>query len=365
MTFGQIIKKLRRDRDMTQEDLADILSISSQAISRWENDIAMPDISLFPTICNLFDVTSDELLGINIKKKEMKIQEIVEEAKKIQVETGNFQQAANILSKGYSLFPNSHRIMNELASALICSYTRNQGVQNCDEAINLCNKVIKESTDMELRNEAIQTLCSAYSYANKKEDLIRLAKQMPEAGFSREDLLFHSLSGKDAVKNKSEYILFCFSRVVRGLLDLANTKDDGKYMYSDNDRLIMYKQSAEITKMFFCDGDYHFFAHYGENAYYDMACVYMRKGDSEKALDCLEEAVEFSSHFDTYACDASHTSSVVRNVIDGGWIMEKDGNRSAQVLDELIVDKLWDAVREDKRFVNILEKLKKYARKPE
>ena len=45
MTFGQKIKSLRREANMTQENLAELLSISPQAISRWETDVAMPDIS--------------------------------------------------------------------------------------------------------------------------------------------------------------------------------------------------------------------------------------------------------------------------------------------------------------------------------
>ena len=45
MTFGQTIKSLRREANMTQEKLAELLSISPQAVSRWETDVAMPDIS--------------------------------------------------------------------------------------------------------------------------------------------------------------------------------------------------------------------------------------------------------------------------------------------------------------------------------
>ena len=65
MSFGKTIKNLRRKHDMTQERLAEILSISPQAISRWETDMAMPDISLIAPLCNLFNITSDELLGID------------------------------------------------------------------------------------------------------------------------------------------------------------------------------------------------------------------------------------------------------------------------------------------------------------
>lgn len=59
MTFGQIIKKLRRDADMTQERLAEVLSVSAQAVSRWETDTGMPDVSLLPPLANLFGVTTN------------------------------------------------------------------------------------------------------------------------------------------------------------------------------------------------------------------------------------------------------------------------------------------------------------------
>ena len=80
MTFGKIIKKLRREADMTQEKLAELLSISAQAVSRWENDAAMPDISLLPPLANLFNVTTDYLLGVDIVNKEAKIKEISKQA---------------------------------------------------------------------------------------------------------------------------------------------------------------------------------------------------------------------------------------------------------------------------------------------
>lgn len=80
MTFGQIIKKLRRDADMTQERLAEVLSVSAQAVSRWETDTGMPDVSLLPPLANLFGVTTDYLLGVDITKKDENIDAIREKA---------------------------------------------------------------------------------------------------------------------------------------------------------------------------------------------------------------------------------------------------------------------------------------------
>ena len=61
-TLGPFISALRRAQGLTQQDVADRLAVSNKAVSRWERDEAMPDITLFPAIADLFGVTVDELL---------------------------------------------------------------------------------------------------------------------------------------------------------------------------------------------------------------------------------------------------------------------------------------------------------------
>lgn len=61
-TIGNRISKFRKAKGMTQEELASKLGVSSQAVSKWENDISCPDISLLPQLCQVLGVTSDELL---------------------------------------------------------------------------------------------------------------------------------------------------------------------------------------------------------------------------------------------------------------------------------------------------------------
>ena len=70
-TFGQRFLKLRKARNLTQEDIAKKLNISAQAVSKWENDISSPDISLLSDIASIFNITIDELLGKEINKTEV------------------------------------------------------------------------------------------------------------------------------------------------------------------------------------------------------------------------------------------------------------------------------------------------------
>ena len=61
-TLGSFLSALRRAQGLTQQEVADHLAVSNRAVSRWERDEAMPDITLLPAIADLFGVTADELL---------------------------------------------------------------------------------------------------------------------------------------------------------------------------------------------------------------------------------------------------------------------------------------------------------------
>ena len=61
-TIGNRIAKFRKEKNMTQEELANRLGVSSQAVSKWENDASCPDISLLPQLSKVLGITADELL---------------------------------------------------------------------------------------------------------------------------------------------------------------------------------------------------------------------------------------------------------------------------------------------------------------
>ncbi len=68
MNLGEKIKQLRKSKGITQEQLSDMLNVSSQAVSKWETGATNPDLALIPDIAKLFDVSADELLGIGMNK---------------------------------------------------------------------------------------------------------------------------------------------------------------------------------------------------------------------------------------------------------------------------------------------------------
>lgn len=61
-SIGNRIQRFRREKGLTQEELAEKLGVSSQAVSKWENDASCPDITLLPQLCRVLGITTDELL---------------------------------------------------------------------------------------------------------------------------------------------------------------------------------------------------------------------------------------------------------------------------------------------------------------
>ena len=71
--MGQIIKHLRKERNLTQEELAEQLNVSAQAISKWENGTSMPDISQVVPIANFFEISTDILFSRSINENDQTI----------------------------------------------------------------------------------------------------------------------------------------------------------------------------------------------------------------------------------------------------------------------------------------------------
>ena len=74
MELGKKIRQLRFRAGLTQEQLADKLGIGAQAVSKWENAVAMPDITLLPCLAEIFGVTIDDLFDLTVEQRMNRIE---------------------------------------------------------------------------------------------------------------------------------------------------------------------------------------------------------------------------------------------------------------------------------------------------
>ncbi len=107
LPISQVIKRLRKEKNITQEELAKVLNVTYQSVSRWENDLAYPDVELIPLIANYFGVTTDVLFGTDETTAEYKRQEylkLIEEQDNINCEE-DFKRLENTLKSAIKDFP--------------------------------------------------------------------------------------------------------------------------------------------------------------------------------------------------------------------------------------------------------------------
>ena len=85
-TFGMMISSLRKEKGMTQLELAERMGVTDKAVSKWERDLSFPDINSIPKLAEIFEVTVDDLMQIKTETKENnsknKVEDIVDTALK-------------------------------------------------------------------------------------------------------------------------------------------------------------------------------------------------------------------------------------------------------------------------------------------
>ena len=69
MNYGQKIAEFRKSANLTQAELGAKLNITAQAVSKWENSLSEPDIDSIRKMCEIFNVSVDEFLGVSVKKE--------------------------------------------------------------------------------------------------------------------------------------------------------------------------------------------------------------------------------------------------------------------------------------------------------
>ena len=188
MNIGNKIKELRKARGITQEQLAERVGVSFQAVSKWENNIALPDITLAPILASFFGVTLDELFGYNVKAIEEKAMEVAKESWKYR--DSDWEKARQIIDEGLKKYPdNDILLVNRL---YVMDYDKDP-----DEVISVASKAIDVTKDEALKYDACQFMAFAYKAKNDLESARKAIDMVPEFFFSNLRLKACILEGEE------------------------------------------------------------------------------------------------------------------------------------------------------------------------
>lgn len=181
--FGEKMKALRKKSNLTQEQLAEFLGVSSQAISKWETNASYPDISLLPTIANFYSVSTDELLGVDVSKRDESISALCSKADRLSNEK-RYAEELSLMRKAVIDYPGNDKLLYRLAWALTGNIKENPDY--LEEAINVYLKILEISTDTEIRAKVTRDLVYRYYSKEDIDTAIEYVNQLPTFEVCRE-----------------------------------------------------------------------------------------------------------------------------------------------------------------------------------
>lgn len=348
ITLDKNLQQLRREKGCTQEELAEFLSISSQAVSKWERAEGFPDITLLPKIAAFYNVSVDDLLGVGEIRRRERIDWYFAENLKLQ-NVGKMPEAVALLREALKEFPNEHSVMAELAHAIF--YQNIDDTERYKEVIVLMERVLRESTNQSLRDRAVQLLCYSYNYLGDSEKAKEYAETASSIDCSNQLLLSNILKDEEREIFNKELIT-----VLTDYIGLCTYKLDS----------IPWEKRHEfylkILEMIFDDGFYGFYATCAAERHYFLARIYAGwENREEKVRYHLEQLVRLAKQYDSLDGEYTYTSTFMKGVKGNSKQVTKniEGTECEQYLKALTDDdsRMFDRFRDKDWFKAALSEL--------
>jgi len=182
--IAENIKIFRKNKDMTQEEVAEVLGVSPQSVSKWERGDTYPDITLLPMIANFFEVSLDSLIGME-KINDRNKREGIFTSGHDYIRAGDIDSAINEYKTALKTFPNDEGIMSDLAM----SFALSDDKENLTNAVELCERILSNGFGEKVHHTTRAALCYIYMKIGEKDKAIATAKKLPHIRECRETIL--------------------------------------------------------------------------------------------------------------------------------------------------------------------------------
>lgn len=345
--FDKCLKDLLSKHKKTQHELAEHLSISTQAVSKWCRGENLPDIALLPKIASFLDVSVDELLGVGEIRKQEKIQEYRERSYELS-RKGLVVENIELWHEAYNEFPNDMTVNEGLMYALYGA----DDDKYCDEALALGERILLESADEKQRSSAIQILCFIHDKRGNKEKAKEYAQMASYIHMSREVLLSHISEGKEGAEQNLQLLLDGLDIIERAEYKLCQNSDDERCLQ-------LYEFYLKLLELYFDDGFYGLYALGAIQRHKLLARLYLFcRNDEQKVFEHLKAAVKYVKQYEGLSAPYVYTSTLLNGYKSHLVVLTNCTETQSELLIHFMNGSDFDSVRDKEWFSSIERELK-------
>ena len=181
LNIGMNIKRLRLAKGLTQEQLADLLTISTAAVSKWEAKNTYPDITMLLPLAEIFGVTVDELLGYDEAKAKADVDKIIAEYQRLGVD-GRFTERTKLIVSARKKYPHDYRIMTKYMWDKAGGEAGNNAetlLKSKYELTQICDCILEGCIQDDLRAEAINMKAKLLHATGDTQAALEVLSKLP------------------------------------------------------------------------------------------------------------------------------------------------------------------------------------------
>ncbi|MBE6731402.1 MAG: helix-turn-helix transcriptional regulator [Ruminococcaceae bacterium] len=228
MNLGEKIKSLRKEKNISQETLANHLGLSFQAVSKWETGVTMPDVSMIPAIAYYFGISTDELFDYSRYETEKNVEAIVDEYSKYWGKSErpeNPKMCEKVLREGLKKYPGNDILLNCLICVLPVP-------ERAAEVIEIAKALIASTKIDEVRLDSYRILAETYKATGEYTLCKDAIEHIPEIYFTKLYTAADLLEGEEGFMAAAKERSLAFEHLIYMLYKMAeyyvNTGEKGK-----------------------------------------------------------------------------------------------------------------------------------------